>query len=284
MGKQVLGRGLGALIPQKKEDSVGEKGNIMEIPLSDVIAGRYQPRKDFNEFTMEELKQSIAEKGVLQPIIVRKKDDKYELIAGERRFRAAKSLGMEKIPAIIKEVGEEEAIELSLIENIQREDLNPVEEANAYKIILEEYNMTQEELANRVGKDRVTITNSLRLLHLPEEVLVLLEDGKISVGHAKVLLSIPEEETQIKLAERIEKEGLSVRALEKIIQDMKEAPVYKRHKPYKDPHITSIEDTMQQIFGTKVTITQGKKKGKIEIEFYTNEDLERILDVLGVHM
>lgn len=284
MTKMALGRGLSALIPDVKigETVVEKTGEILEIELSNIRQNKYQPRLNFKDETQKELIASIQEKGLIQPIIVRKIEDGYELIAGERRFRAAKSLGFEKIPAIIKSVSDEEALELSLIENIQREDLSPIEEAKAYERLTSVFNLTQDDIAKKVGKDRTTIANSIRLLKLPEDIQEKLSSGEISVGHAKVLLGLENPSDQRKIADQIIKDGLSVRDTEKAVLKIKEPPVHKRKMAYKDQQILALEEHIQKVLGTKVTICQGKKKGKIEIEYYSQDDLNRILEFFGV--
>lgn len=285
MSKQALGRGLSALIPgAKKEDAFSKlkTGEILEITLDKIGQSQYQPRRDFKDTCLEELISSIKEKGVIQPILVRPNENGYELIAGERRLRAAKSLGFETIPAIIKIVSNEESLELSLIENIQREDLNPVDEAKAYERLISEFNLTQEDIAIKVGKDRTTVANSLRLLKLPLDIQQKLISEEISVGHAKVILGLENPSDQRIAVEHIIKNGLSVRDTERYVANIKEPPVHKRKMAYKDPHVTAIEEHIQRVLGTQVHICQGKKKGKIEIEYYSQEDLQRILEFFGV--
>lgn len=285
MSKQVLGRGLSALIPGAKKDdevSSSKSVNITEIELENIRHNKYQPRKDFNDNSQQELILSIKEKGIIQPILVRLLDDGYELIAGERRFRAAKALGLNTIPAIIKSVSDEESLELSLIENIQREDLNPIEEAKAYESLINDFNLTQEEIAIKVGKDRTTIANSIRLLKLPLDIQDKLMSNEITVGHAKVILGLTNSSDQRIAVENILKNGLSVRDTEKYVERLKEAPVHKRKMAYKDPHVTALEEHIQRVLGTQVRICQGKKKGRIEIEYYTQEDLQRILEFFGI--
>lgn len=284
MTKTALGRGLSALIPEvKREEALIERtGDILEIEINRITQSRYQPRLNFKDETQKELISSIKEKGLIQPIIVRATGDGYELIAGERRFRAAKALGMERIPAIIKAVGDEEALELSLIENIQRENLNPIEEAKAYDRLISAFNLSQEDIAIKVGKDRTTIANSIRLLKLPVDIQDKISAEEISVGHAKVILGLDSIADQHKIIDQILKEGLSVRATESAVSRLKEPPIHKRKMAFKDQQLIALEDHMQKILGTKVTICQGKKKGRIEIEYYSREDLDRILEFFGV--
>lgn len=284
MTKMALGRGLSVLISDVKVgDALVERGGgVLEVEISKIRQNKYQPRLNFRDETQKELIASIQEKGLIQPIIVRKVGDDYELIAGERRLRAAKALGFEKIPVIIKEVSDEEALELSLIENIQRENLNPIEEAKAYERLISVFNLTQDDIAKKVGKDRTTIANFIRLLKLPEDIQEKLSNGQISVGHAKVILGLEDPADQRKITEQIIKDGLSVRDTEKAILKIKEPPVHKRKMAYKDQQLIALEEHMQRVLGTKVNICQGKKKGKIEIEYYSQEDLNRILEFFGV--
>ena len=284
MTKLVLGRGLNALIPGIKETEIiaTQHNNTLNISINQIKQNRYQPRLNFNDSTQKELISSIKEKGVIQPIIVRQIENDYQLIAGERRLRAAKSLGMESIPAIIKTASDEEAFELSLIENIQREDLNPVEEAKAYQRLVSEFNLSQDEIGIKVGKDRTTVANSLRLLKLSEDILEKISSGEISLGHAKVILGLDNVIDQRKIVEKIIKNGLSVRETEKEVGNIKEPPVHKRKMAFKDQQIIAVEEHIQRVLGTQVKICQGKKKGKIEIEYYSQEDLQRILEFFGV--
>lgn len=284
MTKLALGRGLSALIPDIKVDEtiVENTSGILELEISKIVKNKYQPRLSFNDEAQKELISSIKEKGLIQPIIVRKIENGYELIAGERRFKAAKALGMQKVPAIIKDVSDEESLELSLIENIQRENLNPIDEARAYKRLASEFNMSQDNISAKVGKERTTVANSIRLLNLPEDIQGKLSIGEISVGHAKVLLGLENQADQRKLVEKIIKHELSVRETEKAVADIKEPPVHKRKMAFKDQQIITLEEHMQRVLGTQVKICQGKKKGKIEIDYYSQEDLERLLEFFGV--
>jgi len=284
MTKLALGRGLSALIPDTKanETIVENISGVTEIEVSKIVKNKYQPRLSFADEAQKELISSIKEKGMIQPVIIRKMENGYELIAGERRFRAAKALGMQKVPAIIKDVSDEESLELSLIENIQRENLNPIDEAKAYKRLATEFNMSQDNISIKVGKERATVANSMRLLNLPEDIQGKLSIGEISVGHAKVLLGLENQADQRKLVDKIIKDGLSVRETEKAVAEIKEPPVHKRKMAFKDNQIIAIEEHMQRVLGTQVKICQGKKKGKIEINYYSQEDLERLLEFFGV--
>lgn len=273
MKRKALGKGLEALLPEKTEDL---QQSIIEIPIDKIIPSKYQPRFQFDKKKLDSLAESINENGVLQPILVRKLNDNYQIIAGERRWKAAKIAGLKTIPAIIRDVVDSQILQLALIENLQREDLNPIEEAMAYKTMIDEFNITHEELSKRLGKDRSSITNSLRLLKLPEEVKNLLIDGSISMGHGRALLSIPDKKEQIKLAKKIVNQGLPVRFIEELIHRKKA----KRKEKQVDAHILEIENKLQRALSTKVKIHAKKSKGKIVIYFYSEEDFNRIYDIL----
>lgn len=252
------------------------------IPINKVEPNRDQPRKTFDEEGLNELAESIRTFGVLQPLLVQKQDDYYRIIAGERRWRAAKIAGLKKVPVIIKDLSEKEILEISLIENLQREDLNPIEEAEGYQRLLQEFNMTQEELAQRVSKSRSAITNTVRLLKLEESVRRLLADGAISPGHARALLALENPELQKEAAERIVRDHLSVRDTERLVKAMTDKKsVIKPATPPQDDFIyRDIEEKMRQILGTKVQIKNQKKRGRIEIEYYSPDELNRILELL----
>jgi ParB family chromosome partitioning protein len=275
MEKSVLGRGLSALIPE----SGGEKERIQSIELNRLEASTFQPRLYFSEIRLKELADSIKEKGVIQPILVRVKGTKFEIIAGERRFRAAKLLGLKEIPAIVKSVDDANVLELSLIENVQREELNRIEEARAFRRLSEDFSLTQEQIAGKVSKDRATIANTLRLLELPAKIQQYLEENMITMGHAKSLLMLADEREQVRLCDRIMKKGLSVRQAENIARTSgtKGASVIRRKK---DIHLAGVEEKLQHRFGTRVRILQGKKRGKIVIEYFSQEDLNRVLGLL----
>jgi len=279
MSKKGLGRGLQALIPTRGE---GKKdGTVTEIEISSIRVNEKQPRKFFSEEKLEELAASIKEHGIVQPIVVRPiKDGAYELVAGERRWRACKKLGHKTIPALVKEVTEREMAEIALIENIQREDLNPVEEAVAYKTLMEEYGLTQEELSARIGKSRPFIANTVRLLNLPAEVLEMLREGRLSAGHARALLALTRHKEQRELAKQIASQNLSVRQTEQLIKKgaHKNEPAKKPART--EPIIMAVEEKLRNRFSTQVKITKGKKTGRIEIDFYNPEDLQRIIDIL----
>lgn len=281
-----LGKGLGALIPdlatyEEKEQILQ---NFGDIEVDKIAPNPYQPREDFDPMALEELKNSIAEKGVIQPITVRKSSDGYQLIAGERRWRAVKELGYEKIPAFIMEItSEDELLELALIENLQREDLNPIDVAKAYQRLIEECQLTQEQVAQKVGKDRTTITNFLRLLRLPKSVQASVRAKELSMGHARALLALPDEASQLKLWKRIIRDNLSVRRVEDLVKQpqKKEKTSISATIPRKSPHITAVEDKFREVFGTQVHIYPRKEGGKIEVQYYSDDDLDRIFDILN---
>ncbi len=269
--KTALGKGLNALIPDKGEE-------VLYLDIDRILPGGQQPRKRFNETSLKELSASIKEKGVLQPIIVsRTGDGTFGLIAGERRWRAAVLAGLKKIPALVKNVASKDSLEIALIENIQREDLNPIETAEAFNRLLNDYKLTQEELADRVGKERATVANYLRLLKLPDEIKTMLYDGPLSMGHARALLSIEGRASQVEAARKIIKNGLSVREAELLAK--KSARPTARAKT-KDAHISSLEEKLIRHIGTKVRIIHKGKKGKIEMEYYSLEELDRLLEIL----
>jgi len=280
MENRALGKGLSALIPEKV-DSV-DTDTIRHLKLSEIKENIQQPRTEFDKESLSELIASIKEKGVLQPILVRRKDDVYEIIAGERRFRAARELNLEKIPVIIKSVSDREALILALIENIQREQLNAIEEAGAFKRLIEDFSLTQDEVAQSVGKNRSTITNILRLLKLPAEIQKSIKSGIFSVGHARALLSIEDTDEQQKLFVRSTQKGLSVRELENLIK-ARLSGSSRRRKTSAQPqniYIDSLEEDLRKLLGTKVRIQSKQKRGNIVIEFYSSEDLERILAII----
>lgn len=296
--KSGLGKGLDALIPagtkkpassrsenhteEEKKKTLEEKNGIQLLKITEIEPNREQPRKNFDEDALLELSESIKQFGVIQPLVVQKKGEYYEIIAGERRWRAAKQAGVKKVPVIIKEYTPQEVMEISLIENIQREDLNPIEEAQAYKRLLEEYHLKQDEVAEKVSKSRTAVTNAIRLLKLDERVQQMVIEEMISTGHARALLSLENKEQQYEAANRIFDEKLSVRETErlvKMIQNQKPAreKVQKVHSfIYKD-----IEEKIKSILGTKVTVDHKENnKGKITIEYYSNEELERIVEMM----
>lgn len=288
-----LGRGLDKLIQENKNvksskavkpdenDSESKTGEVM-VKINSVEPNKDQPRKNFEEDALLELADSIKQMGVLQPLLVRKKDDYYEIIAGERRWRAAKIAGLKEVPVIVKEYTEQEILEIGLIENIQRENLNPIEEALAYKKLLEEFNLKQDEVAERVSKSRTAVTNSMRLLKLNEKVQQMIIDDMITTGHARALLAIDDMEQQYLLANRIFDEKLSVRETEKLIKDIKNPKKIKEKKPVEHAFLyKDLADKMKDVMGTKVNIaTRGNGKGKIEIEYYSDKELERMFEMI----
>ncbi|MGX1439973.1 ParB family transcriptional regulator, chromosome partitioning protein [Bacillus pumilus] len=274
-----LGKGINALF--NTVDSNEE--TVEEIKIKDLRPNPYQPRKTFDEDALSDLKESIQQHGVLQPIIVRKSIKGYDIVAGERRFRAAQQAGLTTIPAIVREFSETLMREIALLENLQREDLSPLEEAEAYASLLDHLSVTQEELAKRLGKSRPHIANHLRLLTLPDEVQKLIADGTLSMGHGRTLLSLKNKNKLAPLVKKIVDEGLNVRQVEKLVQQLNEnvpRETKKKEAP-KDRVLKERESFLQNYFGTSVSIKKQKKKGKIEIEFLSNEDLERILELLS---
>mgnify|MGYP000782406046 CR=1 FL=1 len=295
--KRGLGKGLDSLIPtnvmmesEVKHSTVStasspeeEKDGTLMVKLSKVEPNREQPRKNFDEDSLQELAESLKQFGMLQPILVQNRGDYYEIIAGERRWRAAKIAGLKEVPVIVRELTDQEIVEISLIENIQREDLNPIEEAQAYKRLLTEFHLKQDEVAERVSKSRTAVTNSMRLLKLCDEVQKMVVDDMISTGHARALISIEDPEEQYLIAQKIFDEKLSVREVEKLVKDLHKPP-----KPPKEENKTlqaiyqEISERLKQSLSTKVSVSAKQNgAGKIEIEFYNHEDLDRLLDVLN---
>ncbi len=279
--RKALGRGLEALIPSFTSEEE-KKEVIVNIPLDKIKPNKYQPRFHFAEEKIKELADSIKEKGIVQPILVSAKEEGYELIVGERRWRASQIAGLKEIPALVKKMSEREIFEISLIENIQREDLNPLEEAEAYQRISKEFKLTQEEVAKKLGKTRSSLANSLRLLNLPEKIKGFLSSGILSSGHARAILSLKEQKSQEDLAQRVATQKLSVRETEEIVKHYK--PKKGKTKPGEEktqnPEITNLEEKIQYALGTKVKIKNSGKKGKIEIFYYSLEDMERIIKLL----
>ena len=293
--KKGLGKGLDSLIPdnksmksvtsektvESKEDAAAKSG-VQVMKINEVEPNRDQPRKNFDEDALLELSDSIKQFGVLQPLLVRKRKDYYEIIAGERRWRAAKQAGLNEVPVMIRKYNENEIVEIALIENIQRDNLNPIEEAMAYKRLMEEFELKQDEVATKVSKSRASITNSLRLLKLDPRVQKMLEEEMISTGHARALLAISNKDKQYEIAQKVFDEKLSVRDIEKLVKDLKK--IKKNKKEEKDVHdflYTELEESMKQILGSKVSIKNKKNnKGKIEIEYYSRDELERIVDMI----
>lgn len=283
-----LGKGLGALIPSANAE--GEK-TIQELPVAQIRANQFQPRKDFDDEALEELMQSIRQYGVLQPVLVRKDLQGYELIAGERRLRASKLAGLQTIPAIVREYTDSEMTEVALIENLQREDLTTIEEAMAYNSLMTEFGLTQEEVSKKVGRSRSHIANIVRLLSLPKLVQEYVSRGTMTMGQARPLLMLETEKEQIEAAEYIIEHNLSARACEELTKKLCFAPLQKKkaqEETQQEPaqqevFVTAAEDRLKLFLGTQVKIKPGKVKSKIEIEFYSPEDLERILETLTTH-
>ena len=287
-----LGKGLSALFSETEEDygksllfdeePKGKGEGVTEVDISSVFAKPNQPRKVFDETALKELAASIAKHGVIMPIIVNKSGDRYMIIAGERRFRASKIAGLTKVPVIIKTYNERQIKEISLIENLQREDLNPIEAATAMRSLMDDYGMTQEELADRIGKSRPAIANTLRLLNLSPEVIKMVANGNLSAGHARALIAVPQYD-QIKIAEDAIKDGLSVRDIEKKVKDYFAPPEEKAKKKIKQELSAELKELivdMQRVFGTRVNAIGNDKKGRIYIDYYTRDDLDRLSELL----
>ena len=281
--KSALGKGLGALIPGEKKDEIIEKKQPLQISLNLIKSNSEQPRKSFDDEKIAELAQSIKEHGIIQPILLNKDGESYIIVAGERRWRAAKSLGLKEVPAIIMNLSEKEVLEISLIENIQRQNLNPIEEAIAYKKLLKDFNLTQDELSKRIGKSRVAISNIIRLTALCDTVKQYLIDEVISEGHGRALLSIEDPKAQAEIAQKVIDEKLSVRELEKLIKFIKSEKKPKdKVRELNNPYYKDITERLQNYFGTRVSISNKNNKGKIEIEYYSEEDLQRILEIINL--
>lgn len=291
MAARGLGKGLDSLIPntigemksKQSIDAPNDKKYETMVKITKVEPNREQPRKNFDEDALQELADSIKQFGLLQPILVQDRKDYFEIIAGERRWRAAKLAGMKEVPVIIKNYTDQEIVEISLIENIQRQDLNPIEEAQAYKRLLTEFHLKQDEVAERVSKSRAAVTNSIRLLKLSDEVQQMVIDDMISTGHARALLAIEDQEEQYLIAQRIFDEKLNVREVEKLVKNLnKPAKVKKQEDKTLQAIYLDIEEKLKQRLSTKVMVSsKGEGAGKIEIEFYNHEDLDRLLELLG---
>lgn len=294
---RALGKGLDLLIPNAVGEAKAKRENSSEsvetkenkgvetiLKITMVEPNRKQPRKNFDEDSLQELSDSIKQVGLIQPILVQNRNDHYEIIAGERRWRAAKMAGLKEIPVIIRDYSDQEIMEISLIENIQREDLNPIEEAQAYKRLLTEFNLKQDEVAERVSKSRAAVTNSIRLLKLTDRVQQMVIDDMISTGHARALLAVEDPEAQYIIAQQIFDEKLSVREVEKLVKKLNSPEKEKKKTENKTIEVIyqDIEDRLKQRLSTKVTVSsKGEGSGKIEIEFYNHEDLDRLLDIIG---
>jgi ParB family transcriptional regulator, chromosome partitioning protein len=274
-----LGKGLNAFFTNGE---VGKEETVQEIMLKDLRPNPYQPRKNFGQEAIDELKESILEHGILQPLVVRRTIKGYEIVVGERRFRAAKEAKLETVPAVVRELSEQQMMELAVLENLQREDLNPIEEGLAYQTLMEKLKLTQEEVAKRLGKSRPHVANHIRLLSLPSKIQELISGGKISMGHGRALLGLRQKAKLSVIVEKVVNEALNVRQLEKLIQQLNEnvSRETKKSEKKKDVFLQEREHFLRERFGTKVNIRQTKNKGKIEIEFFSQEDLERILEML----
>ena len=281
MNRKALGRGLGALL--SSDSTIDLEAEPSEVDLSSIVPGAMQPRVNFDEAALESLAESIRTHGIVQPLLVRRRGEEFELIAGERRWRAAKIAGLARVPVLVKDVSDDNLLEIALIENIQREDLNPIEEAQAYQRLIESVGLTQEALATRVGRDRSYITNYLRLLKLPPDLQQLVIEGRLSTGHARTIVGLSQADVQRRLARQVIEDGLSVRATEILVQkasaDRPPRPI--RESKTVDPNIRAAETKLRRALGTQVRIVQmNEGRGKVEISFYNAQDLDRIYDLL----
>jgi ParB family chromosome partitioning protein len=285
--KFTLGKGLSALIPEESDNAIQENSNLL-ISINKIKSDEEQPRKLFDSEKIAELAESIKTHGIIQPLILRQyTKDQYIIVAGERRWRAAKMAGLKEIPAIIMELSDKDILEISLIENIQRQDLNPIEEAVAYRKLLNDFKITQEELSKRIGKSRVTIANTMRLINLDERVQQYIIESIITEGHGRVILAINDKQKQYEIAQQVIDEKLSVRELEKLVKNINDNNNDEKEKIDENisevnPYYKEIKNQLQNYFGTKVNILNKKNKGKIEIEYYSEEDLQRILDIINM--
>lgn len=280
MERKVLGRGISALIPARELAVPEHTEKIVFVKAEQIRPNPYQPREEFDPEAQEELIQSIREKGIIQPVLVRRRGDLYELIAGERRFRAANSLNIKEIPAIVRDVEDEESLEISLIENLQRQALNPIEEARAYQYLIDKFGLTQETVSDVVGKARVSVANTLRLLKLPQEIQEEIRKGRISFAQGRALLEVDDANKQRHLAQEIISKGLSVRELENLVRKIR--PRSTKHKTLKERDVSQAarEEALQHALGTKVRIVRQRKRGHIQIEFYSPEELDRLINIL----
>jgi len=281
MNRKALGRGLGALLSSDRTIDLGSEPS--EVDLESIVPGPMQPRTHFDEASLESLAESIRTHGVVQPLLVRRRDGGFELIAGERRWRAAKLAGLTRVPVVVKEVPDDNLLEIALIENIQRENLNPIEEAQAYKKLIETVGLTQEALASRVGRDRSYITNYLRLLRLPDDLQQLVKEGRLSTGHARTILALNHPDQQRRVTRQIIDGGLSVRASEQLVQRMVEEKPAKRPSAPRavDPNVRAAETKLRRALGTQVKILISEQgRGKVEISFFNSHDLDRIYNLL----
>ncbi|ATF16452.1 ParB/RepB/Spo0J family partition protein [Brevibacillus sp. HB1.2] len=275
-----LGKGLNALITS---NLIEEGEQVKEVSINEIRPNPYQPRKEFEQSAIEELAQSIKEHGIIQPLIVRKSIKGYELVAGERRLRAAKVAGLKEVPVVVKAYTDQQLMEIALIENLQRENLNPLEEAEAYDKLISHHDYTQEQLAQKIGKSRPHVANMLRLLQLPEKIRKMVSASELSMGHSRALLGVTDKKLQQQLANDVVEKGLSVRQLEELVKQLNVSRETKKKKPAKnEPVLIEMEERLRSRFGTSVKIKKGSKRGKIEIDFYSQEDLERIIDMLNI--
>jgi len=279
--RMALGKGLGALIPDMGAE---ETRTIVYCGIEEILPNRSQPRKHFDESKLQDLAESIKEKGILEPLIVRRMDHGYELIIGERRWRAAQKAGLKEVPVLVKEIEGREALEISLIENLQRENLNPIEEAEGFRRLIEEFSLSQEDVATRVCKDRATVANTLRLLKLSPEIREYLLQNRITSGHARAILSLEAREKQKELCALILQKGLSVRETEALAKRFSGKPrreaISDRRREELESQLMALQDSLRRCLGTKVQILQKGKRGKVEIEYYSQEDLERIVETI----
>lgn len=282
-----LGRGLNALLSDEVLNGTEEKQDVIKkIDINDIEPNKKQPRKNFDEEELNDLSKSILEHGIIQPLVVREINGKYEIVAGERRYRAARLAGLNEIPVIIKNFSDQQTLEVALVENIQREDLNPMELACAYSLLMERFDLNQEEVADKVGKSRPSVANILRLLKLHPYVQEKLRENEITFGHARALLSVKESKVQKELTDMIVEKQLSVRDVEKYIQMLSKKADESKEKGEKqayNPFYREIQENLQKLFGTKVSISKGSKKGKIEIEYYSDDELERIIQIINMN-
>jgi ParB family chromosome partitioning protein len=295
MAKPILGRGLNALLAGSgpigqpaAAGAVSSGETVQTVPVGRIRPSPLQPRRDFSADSLRELADSIKERGIVQPLIVRPKDDHFELIAGERRWRAAQMLGLPEVPAIVRQADDRAVLELALIENLQRENLNPIEEAGGYAQLIEHFNLTQEEAAAKVGKSRVVVANALRLLKLAPDLQSHVREGRLSVGHAKVLLGLASEEEQRLAASRVLQKSLSVRQTEELVASLQNQPAAKAGAKKEilptDAHLASLQNRLQERFGTKVRLRYRQGKGAVEIQFFNDGDLERVLKLAGIEL
>lgn len=283
MSRKVLGRGLEALIPQGVKDAVGSTDKLVQLPVKDIASNPHQPRKQFDKEKIQTLSESIQNDGVLQPIVVRKVGDRYELIMGERRLHAARLAGVPNVPAIVRDVEEVDTLRLALVENLQRENLNPIEVARAYRELIDEFGLSQNELAKFVSKDRSSVANTLRLLSLPKKIQTLIFENQISEGHARALLALSTESAQMALAERIVEDRLTVRQVESEAVVERKKKTGTKKKKEKPSHITFLENAIATHLSTKVTVEERRGgKGKLVIEFYSHDDFERLAELLNI--